>query len=231
MPMKAPAALLVALLVMIAAHTALAQSAQKPNGTPPPPTPLRLSTPALSPFAASPSTYAPHYTSPLRGRRSPSFRGLSPFLPGYGYAAPYSAGPPPSESSDASSGQLDASGSIYLDVEPRTAQVYVDGFYIGTVDDFRRTGVTLPAGRHWIDVRASGYEPQTVPVNIAAGQPTRYRSAMTAVRTPAANAIAPRGPETMYVIPGCYAGNRPPRESSLARGCDIARLYVLTDPH
>jgi hypothetical protein len=107
----------------------------------------------------------------------------------------------------------------------------VDGFYIGILDDFSRMGVRLQAGRHWIDVRASGYETLTIPVNISAGQPARFRGDLTAVRTPPSNAVPPRGPETIYVIPGCYAGNRPPRESALARGCDIARLHILTDPH
>ena len=248
-----------ALLVLAAAQSALAQSAQKPNGAPVPPSrsamrppasaatirPERPAsprptgptipaapTPVPSPFAASPSTYAPHYTSPLPDRRH-QFRGFSPFSFGYGYATPYSAGvaAPESGPHDSPIGQRVTSESIYLDVEPRTAQVYVDGFYIGTVDDFSRTGVMLPAGRHWIDVRASGYETLTIPVNISAGQPARFRGDLNAVRTPPAAAVPPRGPETMYVIPGCYAGNRPPRQSALARGCDIGRLHILTDPH
>jgi len=250
MPMKAIAAL----LVLAAAQSALAQEAQKPNGAPAPPArsamrppasaaiirPERPAsprptgptippapTPVPSPFAASPSTYAPHYTSPLPDRRH-LFRGFSPFSFGYGYAAPYPAGvaAPESAPHDSPIDQRDTSGSIYLDVEPRTAQVYVDGFYIGILDDFSRMGVRLQAGRHWIDVRASGYEMLTIPVNISAGQPARFRGDLTAVRTPPPHAVPPRGPETIYVIPGCYAGNRPPRESALARGCDIARLHI-----
>jgi len=32
--------------------------------------------------------------------------------------------------------------------------------------------------------------------------------------------VASRGPDTYYVIPGCYAGNRPPNTQRLPRGCD-----------
>ena len=59
-------------------------------------------------------------------------------------------------------------------MEPRSADVYVDGFYVGTVDDVAQNGLLLRAGRHWIDLRAEGYETLTVPVGIAAGQAIRY---------------------------------------------------------
>lgn len=125
--------------------------------------------------------------------------------------------------------ELDASGRLELDVEPRTAQVSVDGFYIGTVDDFWPAGVTLAAGHHRVDLRAPGYELLTIPVEIAAradGQPITFRGALTVLPVPPPQAVTPHRRETMYVIPGCYAGNRPPQESALARGCDIARLRV-----
>jgi hypothetical protein len=32
------------------------------------------------------------------------------------------------------------------------------------------------------------------------------------------------GPDTFYVIPGCYAGNRPPDPERLPKGCDKSRL-------
>ena len=247
MPMNA----LAALFVLVAAQSVSAQSAQKP----PAPAPPARSTlhagrprvasspaspaqaPAPSPFLANRFTYAPHYGSPSPDRR-PVFPGFSPMPFGYGYTSSDSAVGPQAGSDggpafggdpyDATAvGQQGASGSLYLDVEPRTAQVFVDGFYMGTVDDFRRMGVMLPAGRHWIDLRAPGHEPLTIPVHIAAGQSTRYRGDLIAVRTPPAEAVPPRGPETMYVIPGCYAGNKPPLESALARGCDLARLHIL----
>jgi hypothetical protein len=32
------------------------------------------------------------------------------------------------------------------------------------------------------------------------------------------------GPDTFYVIPGCYLGNRPPAPERLPKGCDLAKL-------
>ena len=257
--MKSIAVPVVMLLMMVAADSVLAQPAPTrkagaapaaPSHSPAKPrTPAQTAPPAPaehqalrptprwehSPFLAGPSTYAPRHTPRFRGQ-SHGAGGLVQFAPGFGYAPGFTVGAavPPPEPHESSSGELDASGSLVLDVEPRSAQAYVDGFYEGIVDDFGATGLTLPAGRHWIELRASGYETLTVPVNISAGQPTRYRGLMNAVRAPAPPAglspVSPRGPETMYVIPGCYAGNRPPSESALARGCDIAGLRVRTYP-
>jgi hypothetical protein len=133
---------------------------------------------------------------------------------------------PPVSAPPDSLNELSPSGSLELAVEPRSADVYVDGFYVGTVDDVTQNGLLLRAGRHWIDLRAEGYETLTVPVGIAAGQPIRYRGQLAAIR--AESPGVPRGPQTIYVIRGCYAGNRPPTESALPPGCDIANLRTLT---
>lgn len=34
-------------------------------------------------------------------------------------------------------------------------------------------------------------------------------------------------PKTFYVIPGCYAGDKPPSRTTLARGCDRSKLRVI----
>ena len=44
---------------------------------------------------------------------------------------------------------------------------------------------------------------------------------------PAEVAPAAHTPDTFYVIPGCYAGNRRPTEADLPAGCDLARLRVV----
>jgi len=36
-----------------------------------------------------------------------------------------------------------------------------------------------------------------------------------------------RGPDTFYVIPGCYLGNRSPREVSLPPGCDLKKVRTI----
>ena len=46
--------------------------------------------------------------------------------------------------------------------------------------------------------------------------------------TPAAPpAAVPGDPRTFYVIPGCYAGDRPPRPERLPAGCDAASMRVI----
>ncbi len=44
---------------------------------------------------------------------------------------------------------------------------------------------------------------------------------------PAVTPPAPGVPKTFYVIPRCYAGDRPPERATLAPGCDIARLRTI----
>jgi hypothetical protein len=39
--------------------------------------------------------------------------------------------------------------------------------------------------------------------------------------------MAPGKPKTFYVIPGCYAGDRPPALEWLPRGCDTSNMRVI----
>ena len=39
---------------------------------------------------------------------------------------------------------------------------------------------------------------------------------------------APGKPKTFYVIPGCYAGDRPPALEWLPAGCDMSKMRVVT---
>jgi hypothetical protein len=75
-------------------------------------------------------------------------------------------------------------------------------------------------------------EPVYVPVYVPG--PVVYVPVPAAAPPPApadnsANiASAPRRPEKFYVIPGCYAGNKPPQPNNLPAGCDIKSLRVNT---
>jgi hypothetical protein len=68
-------------------------------------------------------------------------------------------------------------GGVQLDVEPRRAQVFVDGAYKGIVDDFRGyyQHLTLPAGRHRIEVLESGYLPLIFHVTVVPDRTITYR--------------------------------------------------------
>jgi len=71
-------------------------------------------------------------------------------------------------------------GGLRLKVEPQDAEVYVDGYFAGVVDDFngRFHQLKLTAGAHRIEVRAPGYEPLTFDVSIQPRHTTEYRGAL-----------------------------------------------------
>jgi hypothetical protein len=121
-------------------------------------------------------------------------------------------------------------GMLLFDVTPVNALVSIDSAYVGTVEDLQASGLTLNAGRHWVDLEAPNYDRKTIEVNVRAGEPLRYRFDMTPERRPETIAAPPRPPQTMYTIAGCYAGNRPPVAANLPKGCDVAKVRVIRPP-
>jgi hypothetical protein len=135
----------------------------------------------------------------------------------------------------------DTKGGLRFETSPGWAQVFVDGNYVGIVDDFGLRGrpLELTVGPHHVELRATGYAAVTFDVNISANQVSRYRGDLQPV--PTAPTVMPSGPsapngrsaptvatapQKYYVIPNCYAGNRPPTQP-LPRGCSIAQLRVV----
>ena len=51
-------------------------------------------------------------------------------------------------------------GSLKLKVKPRNAKVYVDGYFVGLVDQFDGAFQKLPlnGGRHKVEIKADGFE-------------------------------------------------------------------------
>lgn len=68
-------------------------------------------------------------------------------------------------------------GGVRLKVEPKDAEVYVDGYYAGIVDDFDGIWqqLRLDDGGHRIEVRAPGLTPLTFDVMIQPGRTITYR--------------------------------------------------------
>jgi hypothetical protein len=96
----------------------------------------------------------------------PSYESVSPYPP-YQAVAPYE---PPIGFEF---------GSVRVDVEPPIAQIFVDGEYLGTVEDYKSgSGLPLEAGVHRVEFRAPGYEPLVVDMRIAAGRRITYRGVM-----------------------------------------------------
>jgi PEGA domain len=118
-------------------------------------------------------------------------------------------------------------GALLFDVTPATALVYIDNAYVGNVADLQTSGLTLPGGRHWVDLEAPNYDKKTFEVTIRAGEPLRYRFDMTPTRRAEVIPASPRPPQTLYVVAGCYAGNRPPVAVNLPKGCDVAKVRII----
>jgi hypothetical protein len=72
------------------------------------------------------------------------------------------------------------SGGLQLDIEPRRALVYVDGWYVGVVDQFRGyyRHLDIDAGSHTIEILATDYEPLAFDIAISAGRTTTYRGSL-----------------------------------------------------
>ena len=116
-----------------------------------------------------------------------------------------------------------ALGRLILDIAPATAQIFVDGYYVGVPEDFSagRGGGLLAAGPHHIDISADRHEPVAVELMISADHPVTYRAALKGFPPPAA---VP--PTTFYLIPGCYMGNIPPKDAHLPPTCDQTRTVT-----
>ena len=75
-------------------------------------------------------------------------------------------------------------GALRLKVKPVDASVYVDGYYVGVVDDFDGLfqRLHIDAGPHRIEIHAPQYETLTFDVRIAPDETTTYRGKL--VRRP-----------------------------------------------
>jgi hypothetical protein len=68
-------------------------------------------------------------------------------------------------------------GELRLLVRPRDAQVFIDGSYAGTVDDFDGTfqSLRLEEGDYQVELVLPGYEPLDFDVRIVPGEKVTYR--------------------------------------------------------
>ena len=76
-------------------------------------------------------------------------------------------------------------GSLRLKIDPRQAQIYVDGYYVGLVDDydgaFQKLGIE--GGGRQVELKADGYEPLfQFEVIITPGQTVTYKGEMKRIK-------------------------------------------------
>jgi len=176
----------------------------------------------------SPSSIDRHPVPNGRGARGP--RGLVYFVPTFGWGAVVE--PPPAQP-PAGFEPKPPMGRLRLELQPGVdPQLFVDGYFVGTLTDVGG-GLTIEPGAHVLELHADGYEPFVVDVQIVADTSITYRGAMTALRPmvppvfAAPSEAAPPARATIYMIPGCYVGNLPPRDVTLPPGCDAGRVSVF----
>ena len=124
--------------------------------------------------------YGGFYAPPRIARRSPYRHygpgpGLSVYFgigSGYRYGAPYSGRVYGYSAPSRAYGVRRYYGDVRLEIRPRDAAVYVDGYYAGIVDDFDGVfqRLTLEAGPHRIEVELPGFETRAFDVYV---DPTR----------------------------------------------------------
>ena len=134
----------------------------------------------------SPYGYAsPYRRYPYSGYRYPAYPYPAYPYPSTGYPGyPASAYPPyssPPGSVGVQPGQSQANtGGVSFEITPGTAEVFLGGSYVGTVDQFTPTTqpLGLTPGRHRIEIRAQGYRTMNFDVDVVPGQVIPYRGVM-----------------------------------------------------
>jgi hypothetical protein len=119
--------------------------------------------------------------------------GYGAFGLGYFYYDPYTWYPPSYSSGYYGGGYYDPFygdsffhdiGELRISVSPRHADVYVDGYFSGRVDDYDGTfqALKLEAGPHHIQIVAPGFAPLDFDVRIEPGRKITYRGALQPYR-------------------------------------------------
>jgi hypothetical protein len=95
--------------------------------------------------------------------------------------APGEAGEPLSPPAPPGANDERPLGGLQIDVEPRRALVYVDGWQAGIVESFSGyyRHLDLAAGPHIIELLADGYQPLSAEVLVTPGRTTTYRGSLS----------------------------------------------------
>ena len=78
-------------------------------------------------------------------------------------------------------GYRPTTGGLRLEVEPKSAEVYVDGNYAGVVSDFdgRFHHLELTAGGHQVELRAPGYQTRELDIYVQPDHVTDWKGSLT----------------------------------------------------
>jgi hypothetical protein len=144
-----------------------------------------------SPYVVGYAPYYPYYYPYRPGITIGFYAGFGypyGYVGGYygypaGYGYPYGYGSPAYGYSLPPAGYVSAQpgasyGGVRLQGAPLDAQVFVDGYYVGVVDDFDgpTQHMNLQSGAHRLEVRPGNQEPLTLEVNVLAGRTMTYHA-------------------------------------------------------
>ena len=127
-------------------------------------------TPPAYPLSAYPPPPYPQSAYPPSGYPQSAY-------PPSGY--PASGYPPPGSVGVQGPNQV-TTGGVSFEISPDTAEVFVDGSYVGTVGHFTPMSqpLGLTPGRHRVEIRAPGYRTMDIDVDIVAGQVIPYQGVL-----------------------------------------------------
>jgi hypothetical protein len=100
------------------------------------------------------------------------------------YGGYYSSYSYPSGGSGYSQSYTSDEGKLRLKIKPRDAEVYVDGYYVGKVDEFDGMfqSLHIEPGPHRIEVKADGFDTLVFEVKISPEHTTTYQGEMKKVQ-------------------------------------------------
>ncbi len=125
--------------------------------------------------------YSPYYSPYGYGAFGLGYFYYDPFWdPYFGY--PGYGGPP----IPAYPGAGYPTGELRLQVHPEKAEVRIDGYYAGVVDDFDGMfqSLTLAEGTYQVEITAPGYEPLAFNVRVFPGRKVTYRGELLEQKRP-----------------------------------------------
>jgi hypothetical protein len=130
------------------------------------------------------------------------------YSPWYAYPYPYPYPPYPGP-------YLAPDASVKLEVKPNAAEVYVDGYYAGIVDDFDGAFQRLhvPPGEHEIELYLDGYRTVKQKLHLSADKTVKVKYAMEklgAGEQPEPRPQAPPPPPPTQYAPGAPPEGPPP---------------------
>lgn len=124
----------------------------------------------------------------------------------------------------------DRTGSARLQVTPREAEVYVDGYFVGIVDDYDGTFQRLhvEAGEHELQLYLEGYRTFRQKVRFTPGTTLRITHAMEPLDPGEANEPKPQPDPAMRA--GTEPGRRPSRQYGRAQPSAFGTLSLRVQP-